>query len=323
MDPILRLASNGLAKSSFTVGSTGNVKGPSAQYDVASAMVQDLDGPPGSPKPSFFFHLGDVVYSFGEKKYYYDQFYMPYRNYAAPILALAGNHDGMVPPGTADPPLLAFLENFCAPVPRHSPEAGGLVRTAQIQPGVYFTFQAPFLRIIALYSGTLEGPGVISSQGGRYPNLPDVQPAFLRRALLRAKRERFEGALILAVHHDPYSARQAISNARGLGDQMRAELDGIFRHAGVWPHAILSGHANNYQRFTRTIASVQIPYVVASAGGHNVAQLGLHDKIKLPKALTLTSAAKEKTILERYYDKGLVTSESRSIAVGSLSSVNP
>jgi len=149
------------------VGSTGNVKGPSAPCRVAGSMVQDFDGPPGSPIPSFFLHLGDVVYSFGERKYYYDQFYVPYRNYPAPILALAGNHDGMVAPGTADPPLLAFLENFCAPFPVHSAEARGLVRTAQIQPGVYFAFQAPFLRIIALYSGTLEGSGVISSQGGQ------------------------------------------------------------------------------------------------------------------------------------------------------------
>ena len=47
--------------------------------------------------------------------------------------------------------------------PAHvTPEAGGLSRTAQIQPGVFFTFEAPFVRILALYSNTLEDPGVIA-----------------------------------------------------------------------------------------------------------------------------------------------------------------
>ena len=45
--------------------------------------------------PSFFYHLGDVVYNFGEAAYYYDQFYEPYRNYPAPILGIPGNHDGV------------------------------------------------------------------------------------------------------------------------------------------------------------------------------------------------------------------------------------
>ena len=37
------------------------------------------------------------------------------------------------------------------------------------QPGVYFTLDAPFVSIIGLYTNVLEGPGVISSQGGKYP----------------------------------------------------------------------------------------------------------------------------------------------------------
>jgi hypothetical protein len=42
----------------------------------------------------------------------------------------------------------------------------GLVRTAQVQPAIYFTLEAPFVRILGLYSNCLEDPGVISSQGG-------------------------------------------------------------------------------------------------------------------------------------------------------------
>ena len=56
-----------------------------------------------------FFHLGDVVYYFGEATYYYDQFYEPYRDYPAPILAIAGNHDGVVYANDPAATLQAFL----------------------------------------------------------------------------------------------------------------------------------------------------------------------------------------------------------------------
>lgn len=121
--------------------------------------------------------------------------------------------------------------------------------------------------------------------------------------LVRAKLESFKGALVLAVHHHPYRAHQALGNARSPSEQMRAEMDNIFRQAGVWPHAVLSGHSHNYQRFTRTVGSIQIPYIVAGAGGHSVAPLRLGDKVRVPKALTSSSAAGERTVLEAYYDQ--------------------
>jgi hypothetical protein len=79
------------------VGDTGSTRGPNDQNLVADKMVGDFNEGE-KDQPLFFFHLGDVIYSFGEAQYYYDQFYEPYRNYPAPIVALAGNHDGMVPP---------------------------------------------------------------------------------------------------------------------------------------------------------------------------------------------------------------------------------
>ena len=44
---------------------------------------------------------------------------------------------------------------------------------------------------------------------------------------------------------------------------MLAQIDKICTSVGVWPHAFLSGHAHNYQRFTRTRSedSTQIPYI--------------------------------------------------------------
>lgn len=158
-DPALTKAIEAAGQLVFhSVGDTGSVKGPATQSLVADKMVSDYDEQDKANVPRFLFHLGDVIYNFGQSAYYYDQFYDPYREYPAPIVALAGNHDGMVAPGVNTPSLQAFLDNFCQAGFVITPEAGGLSRTAQIQPGVFFTFEAPFVRIFALYSGTLEDP---------------------------------------------------------------------------------------------------------------------------------------------------------------------
>ena len=194
-----RLAANGQVVF-HAVGDTGSTRGPENQNLVSDKMVNDFTDA-DQERPMFFFHLGDVIYSFGEAKYYYDQFYEPYRDYPAPIIALAGNHDGMVAPGAGATTLAAFLENFCASDFEVTAEAGGLSRTAQIQPGVFFTFEAPFVRILALYSNTLEDPGIISDS-----TIGDSQLTYLKAALTRVKSENFDGALILAHHHPAYTA---------------------------------------------------------------------------------------------------------------------
>jgi hypothetical protein len=96
------------------VGDTGCVSGSENTSRVVDKMVADFDEEARQNVPSFCLHLGDVVYNFGEAQYYYDQFYEPYRNYPAPIIAIAGNHDGMVAPGVKAMSLAAFLDNFCA-----------------------------------------------------------------------------------------------------------------------------------------------------------------------------------------------------------------
>jgi hypothetical protein len=248
-----------------TTGDTGSTRGATDQSLVADKMISDFTDD-NKDLPWFFFHLGDVIYSFGEGQYYYDQFYEPYRNYPAPIIALAGNHDGMVPPGTKTPTLEAFLENFCATEFEVAPEAGGLARTAQIQPGVFFTFEAPLIRILALYSNTLEDPGVISDS-----HIGDSQLLYLKAALERVKSEKFNGALIIAHHHPIYTA----GSIHGWSEQMGAQIDKACNDAGVWPHAVLSGHAHNYQRFTRQHGQTQIPYIICGNGGHGLARLSL------------------------------------------------
>src|SRR5580658_1965761 len=204
-------------------GDCGSTIGPATQNQVADKMLGDFQEAAAAEVPQFNLLLGDIVYSFGETQYYYDQFYEPYRDYPAPILALAGNHDGMVAPEVHAASLAAFLRNFCADTFEVMPEAGGLSRTAQIQPGVFFTFDAPFVRILVFYSNTLEDPGVIADK-----TIGDSQLQFLRTALQRVKAERYDGALLFAHHHPPY----AIGSQHSSSTEMRQQMDEICAEVG-------------------------------------------------------------------------------------------
>jgi hypothetical protein len=234
---------------------------------VSDAMAADLRT--GAHAPAFLFHLGDVVYNFGEGQYYYDQFYEPFRAYDRPIFAIAGNHDGAVYGPDVNvpvaPTLQAFLRNFCANAPGPSPDAVGISRTTMTQPGVYFTLDAPCVSIIGLYSNVLEHPGVISSQGGHFA-LPDDQLTFLASELARLKPDRDDltRAIVLAVHHPPVS----FDATHGSSPAMANEIDAVCTKAGVWPDLVLSGHAHLYQRFSRSLGGRSIPFVVAGSGGH-------------------------------------------------------
>jgi hypothetical protein len=161
--------------------------------------------------------------------------------------------------------LQAYLRNFCAdPADGFTltAEAGGLSRTAQIQLGVFFTFEAPVVRILVLYSNTLEDPGVIAND-----EIGESQLEFLRAALQRVKSDGFTGALLFAHHHPPY----AIGSPHSSSIEMREQIDEICNEVSVWPHAVLAGHAHNYQRFTRHREDdTEIPYIICGNGGQNV-----------------------------------------------------
>lgn len=294
-----------------SVGDTGNTTGPSTITAVADKMVADFDEADPADVPSFFFHLGDVIYNFGEGEYYYDQFYDPYREYPAPILAVAGNHDGEVYKTDPAPTLEAFLRNFCAATPAVSTDAGGLARTAQIQPGVFFTFDSPFVRILAIYSNVLEDPGVISSQGVAGSPVSDVQLAYLTAALKRAKKEKYAGAVIVAVHHPPFTYGTNHSGS----PLMSADIDHAATKAGFWPHAVLSGHAHNYQRFTRLHGKTQIPYIVAGCGGHSIdaVQSGSNGAIRTPIKVNSTLTFESYDDTDYGYLRVIVTAETLTI----------
>jgi hypothetical protein len=232
-------------------------------------------------QPAFLYHLGDVVYNFGEARYYYDQFYEPFRAYSAPIFAIPGNHDSFIVPGTPNDgkPLTTFQRNFCSVKPAITPEAGSLHRTAMTQPGVYFTLDAPFVRIIGLFSNALEDPGVISSKTNKWPNVDNKQLSFLAAQLKRIKSENYQGAVLLAVHHPPFSYAPPKQSGgtggnHGCSSVMLREIDTVCQQEGIYPHAFLTAHAHNYQRYTRTVdfggKEFDVPFIVCGDGGHNV-----------------------------------------------------
>jgi hypothetical protein len=299
-----------------SVGDTGATRGPSTENTVADKMLADFTGEAPAQVPQFFYNLGDIVYSFGEHKYYYDQFYDAYRNYPRPIFAIPGNHDGIVlppPAGTGDDStsLSAFLANFCAPAFAHSPDAVGISRTTMIQPGVYFTLEAPLVRILGIYSNMLENPGVISSTKNpttgnpTFPQISDVQLAYLTAALTRVKTDKFAGAVIVAVHHPPYTFGKHTGSLT-----MLKEIDAVCAAAGVWPHAILSGHSHNYQRYTRTLpvgkATREIPFLVVGNGGHGLTSLVAGTTpIRTPQPMPIFAQPErnDTVIFENYDDK--------------------
>ncbi|HUO94094.1 MAG TPA: metallophosphoesterase [Rhizomicrobium sp.] len=280
-------------------GDCGSTRGPTTQNEVTDKMITDFDEADPREVPQFAFLLGDIVYNFGETEYYYDQFYEPYRNYAAPVLAAAGNHDGMISPLAHATSLAAYLRNFCADPAQGftvTPEAGGLSRTAQIQPGVFFTFDAPFVRILVFYSNTLEDPGVISNS-----TIGTSQLDFLKAALTRVKAEKYAGALLFAHHHPPYT----LGGQHASSLEMRQQMDQICAQAGVWPHAVLAGHAHNYQRFTRHRSDgTEIPYIVCGNGGHNVQKLKAANggTVRAPQTLQPASATDDAVTFENYDD---------------------
>jgi hypothetical protein len=284
------------------VGDTGGIKEPSKQFAVADTMASDLDGKTyQTGRQAFFYHLGDVVYYLGQEQYYYDQFYDPYRDYDAPIIAIPGNHDGMVSPSIKGMKSLGgFVENFCTPKSTHNPEAQGIARTTMTQPGVYFTLDAPFLKIIGLYSNTSEGAtqGVIS---GKIVGM--AQLTFLQQQLQTAAQQRKSGdhrALVIAVHHPPFTG----SKNHAPSPNVLADLDAACKSAGILPDIVLSGHAHLYERYTRYVSGNQIPFLVAGIGGYfNLSGLKPTKSGAKPKPPVTTQDAKgNKLVLEQYND---------------------
>jgi len=55
---------------------------------------------------------------------------------------------------------------------------------------------------------------------------------------------------------------------------MLQQIDKVCHDVGVYPHAFLSAHAHNMQRYTRIMdfggKEIDVPFVLCGDGGHNV-----------------------------------------------------
>ena len=236
-------------------GATTQTKLDAFELKVTDLLARDAQASP----PAFLFHVGDVVYFYGEEDYYYSQFYEPFRAYPAPIFAIPGNHDGI----TYKPTMVSldsFQKAFCAPAPARWAGSAGILRTSMTQPGVYFTLDTPLLSIIGLYSNCGESFGWLNDQ----------QLLFLYQELTRLKALRSKGglpAVILAIHHFP-----RWFPTQKPKDPNSTAIDATCQKAGFWPDAVICGHAHLYQRVVRQDAGGKdIPYVMAGAGGYGIA----------------------------------------------------
>ncbi len=227
---------------------------------VAEDMASDFKPGAGSLNPAFLFHLGDVIYGPGKEDHYGERFYRPYRHYPGKIIAIPGNHDGEVKSAADKPSLNAFQANFCAKVAAVPTQAAGsgIFRETMTQPGVYWMLDAPFVRVVGLYSNCLENPGFLEGDGGKDSSQLD----WLKKTLKWISGKKDNKALVIATHHPPYSSAGHIGST-----EMSQSIDSICSAAGVVPDAFLSGHAHNYQRYTRRIGGKQVPYIVAGTGG--------------------------------------------------------
>ncbi|HWE63459.1 MAG TPA: metallophosphoesterase [Chloroflexota bacterium] len=250
----IRAALAAKAYSCYVLGDVGGIVDPAPQRWVAEAMCA-LSGDAARYDPErapcggtlFAYIVGDVVYNHGARAQYLPQFYAPYERYTRPILAIPGNHDGDLDGPTRES-LDGFIANFCAPYQGPAEDAGPLARHALDQPNVYWTLEAPWLRIVGLYTNVPEG-GVVEEEQ--------------RRWFLEQMARPLDGKhLIVALHQPVFSADDVHGGSSAMLDLIHEPA----RRAGC--RLVLSGHVHNYQRFEFD----GITYVVAGGGGY----YGLH-----------------------------------------------
>ena len=268
-------------------GDTGGINNASPQQIVANHMIADLSATPIGEAPTFFFHLGDVVYYYGDHAEYYPQFYEPYHQYSTTILPIPGNHDGDVSPHTNIRSLDAFVENFCAAKAALTPEAGDSNRPALTLPNVYWTLETPFGWIVGAYSNVPEGGRIQADQ-----------LAWLTDEFKAAPKNQ---ALIVAVHHPLLSLDSHHSGSAYIHDALEAAA----KNSGRIPDLVLTGHVHNYQRFTRNWNGQIVPVIVAGAGGYFNLHYMTHNlgwPIQLPFQIPAAAANNMQATLEAFSD---------------------
>ncbi|WP_207420504.1 metallophosphoesterase family protein [Desertivirga brevis] len=237
------------------VGDTGSIRGLEFQEKVVGAMLHQFGNE--EDQPDFLFHLGDVVYNHGEASRYYEQFFSPYSKYPRPIFAIAGNHDCDVNPqsSVAYNSLEPFMAVFCDTERRIVSFSGDTNWMSMPQPNVYWTLETPLANIIGLQSNVPKF-GIVTEE----------QRLWFVDELRSAATQRPQKAIIVCIHHAPYSAD--INHGSSL--TMIEVLERSFQEAQVRPDVVFSGHVHNYQRFEKNYPDGEkTTFIVAGGGGYD------------------------------------------------------
>jgi acid phosphatase type 7 len=273
------------------VGDTGGIKNPDHQTSVAGLMVNDL-GEASGAAPSFFYHLGDVVYFNGQISDYYAQFYEPYAHYTAPIISIPGNHDGD-PINSSQTSLDGWVAYFMQGTPHVDPNSHDAPRVTMSLPNVYFTLDCPFVTIVGMYTNVPEGGSIDS-----------VQQQWLTNEFASAPADK---ALIVALHHPIYSFDNFHSGSARMADAVQQAINDSRRV----PNIVLTAHVHNYQRVERPVISGSVtPFFVVGLGGY----YNLHKLNSAPGTTDSTTEAKLIAADDKHWGYMTLTIDARNIS---------
>jgi len=280
-----------------TVGCSGDPTTGTNTQAVAAAISVD-------PDLSFFYHLGDIIYTrsgsdtegSGPVKPYSlslwdSQFFGPYAKFPKKIFAIAGNHDGKYKEKIRA--LSDFFRFFCAD--KLEPPTGAKSRRQMIQPYVYWSLDAPYAYIIGLYSNIANGGILDKPTQYKTANFTDgPQYKWLVKELTNvAARNRTAGkhrkAVLLTIHYPPYSGATNF-NVRGDPSKggpaakgkrpaypnnydapyLAVALQQAFKDSKQRPDAIFSAHAHLFERLSYKFDDkTAMPCLIVGCGGHS------------------------------------------------------
>ncbi|HLH05521.1 MAG TPA: metallophosphoesterase [Bryobacteraceae bacterium] len=273
------------------VGDTGGVNIPTHQTAVADAMAADLSLA-DDERPTFFYHLGDVVYFNGQVADYYAQFYEPYAHYTAPILSIPGNHDGD-PINSSQTSLDGWVAYFMQATPHVDPNSHDAPRVTLSLPNVYWTLDAPFVTIVGMYTNVPEGGSIDS-----------VQQQWLTNEFATAPADK---ALIVALHHPIFSFDNFHSGSARMADAVQLAINDSRR----LPNLVLTGHVHNYQRVEKVLTGASpTPFLVAGLGGY----YNLHKLNASPGTTDSTTGAKLIAADDQHWGYVTLTVDAKTIS---------
>src|SRR5690606_9720956 len=108
---------------------------------------------------------------------------------------------------------------------------GRTSRKSTMHPNVYWTLETPLARFIGLYANVT-----------KHGHITDEQRQWFIEELREAAKHRDEQAIIVCVHHAPYS----VDTNHASSVSMVNFLGNAFAEADVLPGAVFSGHVHNY-----------------------------------------------------------------------------